>query len=88
VIISDGIARSAFDKPLNSLQKKNYNRKYASKSSEPISVPTNETATVRIYIGMEYECPIGHRFICSGPDRVVKLSQNGIMKVKKFYSYI
>lgn len=29
---------------------------------------------------MEYECPCGHRFICSGPDRIVKVSANGVVK--------
>ena len=37
--------------------------------------------TVRAYIGMEYECPCGHRFICSGPDRIVKANSSGIVKV-------
>lgn len=36
---------------------------------------------VKVYIGMEYECPCGHRFICSGPDRIVKVSSNGNVKV-------
>lgn len=40
-----------------------------------------DSVTVRSYIGVEYECPCGHRFICSGPDRIVKLSNNGIIKV-------
>lgn len=31
-----------------------------------------EACIIRCYIGMEYECPCGHRFICSGPDRIVK----------------
>ncbi len=35
---------------------------------------------------MEYECPCGHRFICSAPDRPVKLASNGTVKVKTFYS--
>ena len=37
--------------------------------------------SVKAYIGMDYECPLGHRFICSGPDRLVKASSNGIIKV-------
>ena len=35
---------------------------------------------LKAYIGMEYECPLGHRFICSGPDRLVKVASNGIIK--------
>ncbi len=45
----------------------------SSNASSPISV--------RTYIGMEYECPCGHRFICSGPDRIVKVSTQGNVKV-------
>ena len=37
---------------------------------------------VRAFIGMEYECPCGHRFISSGPDRLVKVSSSGNVKVK------
>ncbi|XP_063965334.1 nonsense-mediated mRNA decay factor SMG8-like isoform X1 [Lytechinus pictus] len=29
---------------------------------------------LRAYIGNEYECPRGHRFICSGPEKVVKVA--------------
>ncbi|XP_025084396.1 protein smg8-like isoform X2 [Pomacea canaliculata] len=29
--------------------------------------------TVRAYIGLEYECPRGHRFFCSAPDKVIKV---------------
>ncbi len=36
---------------------------------------------VRAFIGMEYECPCGHRFISSGPDRLVKVSSSGNVKV-------
>ena len=28
--------------------------------------------TVKIFIGVEYECPRGRRFICSGPDNMLK----------------
>ena len=40
-----------------------------------------ESIHVVAYIGFDYECPLGHRFICSGPDRVVKISPNGTVKV-------
>jgi protein SMG8 len=43
-------------------------------SSQPAPI------SIRAYIGMEYECPYGHRFICSGPDRIVKVSTNGNVK--------
>ncbi|EDO39578.1 predicted protein, partial [Nematostella vectensis] len=35
---------------------------------------------VRAYIGDEYECPRGHRFICSGPDKMVKATSSGHVK--------
>ncbi|KAI0238335.1 Protein SMG8 [Lamellibrachia satsuma] len=27
---------------------------------------------VRMYFGLEYECPRGHRFFCSGPEKILK----------------
>ncbi|CAF3502759.1 unnamed protein product [Adineta steineri] len=36
--------------------------------------------TVRVYIGCEYECPRGHRFLCSSPNHVIRVGQNGIVK--------
>ncbi|KAK7494187.1 hypothetical protein BaRGS_00014660 [Batillaria attramentaria] len=36
--------------------------------------------TVRVYIGMEYECPRGHRFFCSAPDKVIKVLGNCSVK--------
>ena len=29
---------------------------------------------LRAYIGNEYECPRGHRFVTSGPEKVVKVA--------------
>ena len=29
--------------------------------------------TAKIFIGEEYTCPQGHRFICSSPDKLVKV---------------
>lgn len=60
-----------------------------SKNSESSDNPTSSSAlgsntpaagVIRTYIGCEYECPCGHRFICSGPDRLVKASSNGVVK--------
>ncbi|XP_023232265.1 protein SMG8-like [Centruroides sculpturatus] len=36
--------------------------------------------TVKIFIGVEYECPRGHRFMCSGPDRVLRATSSGLVK--------
>ena len=35
---------------------------------------------VKIFIGVEYECPRGHRFMASAPDKVLKATGNGIVK--------
>ncbi|XP_014483123.1 PREDICTED: protein SMG8 isoform X2 [Dinoponera quadriceps] len=35
---------------------------------------------VKIFVGVEYECPRGHRFMASAPDKVLKASGNGIVK--------
>jgi len=36
--------------------------------------------TVRIYLGNEYECPRGHRFFCSGPEKMLKVPPSGPFK--------
>ncbi|XP_075222842.1 nonsense-mediated mRNA decay factor SMG8 isoform X2 [Lycorma delicatula] len=36
--------------------------------------------SVKIFVGVEYECPRGHRFMCSGPDKVLKTSGGGLVK--------
>ncbi|XP_011266292.1 protein SMG8 [Camponotus floridanus] len=35
---------------------------------------------VKIFVGVEYECPRGHRFMASAPDKVLKTTGNGIVK--------
>ncbi|XP_052717339.1 nonsense-mediated mRNA decay factor SMG8-like isoform X1 [Crassostrea angulata] len=35
---------------------------------------------LRIYLGDEYECPRGHRFFCSGPEKVIKVSSSSTVK--------
>lgn len=35
---------------------------------------------VKIFVGVEYECPRGHRFMCSAPDKVLKTSGTGLVK--------
>ena len=37
--------------------------------------------TIRAYIGCEYECPRGHRFLCSSPNHVIRVGPNGVPKV-------
>ncbi|KAL5015428.1 hypothetical protein ScPMuIL_009698 [Solemya velum] len=36
--------------------------------------------SVRIYLGDEYECPRGHRFFCSGPEKIIKVSSTSTVK--------
>ncbi|XP_050543577.1 nonsense-mediated mRNA decay factor SMG8 isoform X2 [Daktulosphaira vitifoliae] len=36
--------------------------------------------SVKIFIGVEYECPRGHRFMCSAPDKILTTASNGIVK--------
>ena len=36
--------------------------------------------TVKIFIGIEYECPRGHRFMSSSPGRVLKATGAGLVK--------
>ena len=35
----------------------------------------------RIFVGLEYECPRGHRFFLCAPDRLFKVPPTGIYKV-------
>ncbi|KAL3861502.1 hypothetical protein ACJMK2_007534 [Sinanodonta woodiana] len=34
----------------------------------------------RVFIGEEYECPRGHRFFCSGPEKIIKVSSTSTVK--------
>lgn len=43
---------------------------------------------VKIFIGVEYECYRGHRFMCSGPDRVLRVTNSGHVKVSWLKHYI
>ena len=52
-----------------------------SSSKKKNEAESSSSVTARAYIGMEYECPCGHRFICSGPDKIVRVSTNGNVKV-------
>lgn len=36
--------------------------------------------TVKVFIGVEYECPRGHRFMLAAPDRVLKAAPGSIVK--------
>ncbi|XP_060084858.1 nonsense-mediated mRNA decay factor SMG8-like [Ylistrum balloti] len=36
--------------------------------------------SVRVFLGDEYECPRGHRFFCSGPEKIIKVSNTSTVK--------
>ena len=36
--------------------------------------PVDNRITVKVFVGFEYECPRGHRFMVSGPDKPMKSS--------------
>lgn len=80
MIVSNNTVLSLHDKPTkNLIHKTDGSRQF--KRSSMGTAPNN---VIRAFIGVEYECPCGHRFICSGPDKLVKLSNNGVVKVKNF----
>ena len=84
IIVSKHSAISSVDKQLIASRKNSINyKKNESISSQvaSLSLSSQQTVTVRAYIGMEYECPCGHRFFCSGPDKISKVSSNGNVKV-------
>ena len=35
----------------------------------------------RLFVGLEYECPRGHRFFLCAPDRLFKVPPSGLYKV-------
>ena len=39
-------------------------------------------SSVRLFVGVEYECPRGHRFFLSGPEKIFKAPASGIFKVR------
>ena len=40
---------------------------------------------VKMFFGIEYECPRGHRFFCSSPDKVIKVTGAQMVKVSDRY---
>ena len=47
----------------------------------------DDSVALRLYLGMEYECPRGHRFFCSSPDKIFKAPSSGIFKVMNLRLY-
>lgn len=44
------------------------------------SVKDAELQPCTAYVGVEFECPRGHRFFCSGPDKMLKIPSNSVVK--------
>ncbi|XP_066261419.1 nonsense-mediated mRNA decay factor SMG8 [Euwallacea similis] len=53
--------------------------KYGSRTRRGRPV-TSIPYSVKVFIGVEYECPSGHRFMLSAPDRMLKAAPNSIVK--------
>jgi len=41
---------------------------------------SKEVISIKAFIGNEYECPRGHRFFCSAPDKMIKASASGHLR--------
>lgn len=49
-------------------------------STRPVLTADTYDIYAKIFIGMEYECPRGHRFMLSAPDRVMKALGTSLVK--------
>ncbi|CAG9862883.1 unnamed protein product [Phyllotreta striolata] len=54
--------------------------KYATRGRRGRSTSSQPQFTVKVFIGVEYECSSGHRFMLSGPDRMLKAMPGSIVK--------
>jgi len=61
-------------------QRPNPTRSYKQNRRGPASSASIWDTTIRVYIGCEYECLRGHRFISSSPNHTVRVAQNGVVK--------
>ncbi|XP_046362085.2 nonsense-mediated mRNA decay factor SMG8-like isoform X1 [Haliotis rufescens] len=54
----------------------------AGKKARQRRLPIKEVGevTLRVFLGNEYECPRGHRFFCSGPEKIIKVSSTSTVK--------
>ena len=50
-------------------------------------ISADDSVALRLYLGMEYECPRGHRFFCSSPDKIFKAPSSGIFKVVLYFNF-
>ncbi|CAG9771301.1 unnamed protein product [Ceutorhynchus assimilis] len=54
--------------------------KYTNRGRRGRSTSTSLPQTVKVFIGVEYECSSGHRFMLSAPDRMLKAAPGSIVK--------
>lgn len=54
--------------------------KHSVRGRRPRTANTLPQFTVKVFIGVEYECPRGHRFMLSAPDKVLRPSSNSMVK--------
>ncbi|KAG5884758.1 hypothetical protein JTB14_029239 [Gonioctena quinquepunctata] len=54
--------------------------KYATRGRRGRSTGSMPQFTVKVFIGVEYECSSGHRFMLTGPDRILKTMPGSIVK--------
>lgn len=54
--------------------------KYAVRGRRGRPAGSSPQFTVKVFIGVEYECSSGHRFMLSAPDRMLKATPGSIVK--------
>ncbi|ELU16071.1 hypothetical protein CAPTEDRAFT_223495 [Capitella teleta] len=55
-------------------------KKYKQNRKAKVGSDSNAANSVRFYVGLEYECPRGHRFFMSGPEKIFKAPASGVFK--------
>lgn len=78
IVVTKHSAIASVDKQFSRKNMNNYKKNSETNQQQTDSLLQQ---TVRGHIGMEYECPCGHRFFCSGPDKISKVTSNGNVKV-------
>lgn len=64
----------------NSKQTWPHMTKYAVRGRRGRPTGSSPQFTVKVFIGVEYECSSGHRFMLSAPDRMLKATPGSIVK--------
>ncbi|KAJ8973619.1 hypothetical protein NQ317_003249 [Molorchus minor] len=71
-----------WDVTVYSKSKQNWSHvnKYTTRGRRGRPAGTLPQFTVKVFIGVEFECPSGHRFMLAAPDRVLKATPGSIVK--------